>query len=348
MAQKKRSPPSSSSKPRAAGLVYVHDSMPGLSRKRRGRGFSYHDPEGELVKSAETLQRIRSLAIPPAYSDVWICPHSRGHLQATGRDAKRRKQYRYHPGWSAHRNTTKFSSLAVFGEALPEIRRRIRLDLRKPGVERERVLAAVALLLDRTHLRIGNDAYTRKNGSYGLSTITEKHADIDPDTGHVELEFVGKSGMTNRAKLYHPTIAKVMLRCADLPGQHLFAYLDEAGECREVGSGEVNDYLREIGGEDISTKHFRTWAGTVTCADLLASNEKPGSEAEAKRSVAAAIKATAAVLQNRPATCRKYYVHPRVIETFSNGKLQNEFARPLKGTPEGLAESEARVLRLIR
>ena len=325
------------------GLRYVDDARPGLTRARRGRGFSYHRPDGELV-SDETRERIEALAIPPAWEDVWICPAANGHLQATGRDAKGRKQYRYHPDWEAHRNRLKFDRLVPFGEALPAIRARVEDDLGRRGLGREKVLALCVRLLDETLVRVGNEQYAVENGSYGLTTIRDKHVSFSG--AEVRFEFVGKSGKTQALTVADRRLARLVKACRDIPGYDLFQFYDESGHKQDVESGHVNGYLQETTGEPFSAKDFRTWGGTVAAAEALAAHD--GTD-DPDPLIVRAVKDTAAVLGNTPAVCRRYYVHPDVLDAFREGDLRDRVRRRNAGnTPAGLRPPEAAVLDLLR
>jgi DNA topoisomerase-1 len=299
-------------------LRYVNDATPGIRRRRRGAGFEYVDPHGRRVRDAETLIRIRSLALPPAYRDVWICPDPDGHLQATGRDARGRKQYRYHPQWRVLRDAHKFERMFEFGRALPRIRRAVARDLKLPGIPRERVLATIVRLLDATLIRVSDEEYARENGSFGLTTMRNRHVQVSADA--VRFEFRGKGGITHRVELNDPRIARVVRHCRDLPGQELFQYVDGKGERRTIGSEDVNDYLREIGSVEFTAKDFRTWHATIAALEILAARTF-ASALEAKRHANAAIAEIARRLGNTPAICRKSYVHPAVIEAFLAGEL---------------------------
>ncbi|HVM45820.1 MAG TPA: DNA topoisomerase IB, partial [Candidatus Thermoplasmatota archaeon] len=292
---------------KAAGLRYVSDAQPGIERVKRGSGFAYLR-DGKPVRDEETLARIRKLAIPPAWTDVWICPSENGHLQATGRDARGRKQYRYHPKWRELRDEAKYHRVLAFGRALPKIRARAARDLRREGLPREKVLAAIVHLLDTTFMRVGNDEYRRSNGSHGLTTLQDHHARIG--RGKVVFAFRGKAGKEHSIEVEDARLARIVKHCQDLPGQELFQYLDEEGEVRDVGSADVNEYLRDITGEDFTAKDFRTWAGTVLAAVALQEVATYETKAEAKRNVTAAIERVAKRLGNTPAVCRKCYVHP--------------------------------------
>jgi len=303
---------------KAARLRYVTDTRPGIRREPRGDGFAYVAPDGTEVTDEDTLARIRSLAIPPAWTDVWICRMANGHLQATGRDQKGRKQYRYHARWRTVRDETKYSRLAAFAHALPTIRRRVEEDLARPGLSRERVLATVVRFLETTLIRIGNDEYARSNGHYGLTTLHNKHAVVKGST--IQFRFTGKSGKRHEVKLQDRRLAKIVRRCQDLPGQELFEYPDEAGVYRDVGSADVNDYLREISGEDFTAKDFRTWAGTVLAARALYDVGPAETKTEARRNIAAAVQQVADRLGNTPAICRKSYIHPEIIRAYEDGQ----------------------------
>jgi DNA topoisomerase-1 len=334
-----------------AGLRYVTDARPGIGRRRVGRGFSYIGPDGERITDHALLSWIRSLAIPPAWTDVWICTSPRGHLQATGRDAGGRKQYRYHPRWRATRDEAKFGRMIAFGQALPRIRRRVDRDLRRPGLPRERVLAAVVRLLEKTRVRVGNQEYTRDNRSFGLTTLRDRHARVH-DGGRIRFRFRSKGGKVSEVEISDARLARIVSRCQDLPGQELFAYLDEDGEARTVGSEDVNAYLREISGEDFTAKDFRTWAGTVLAAWALREFEEVDSEAQAKRNVVRAVERVAEWLGNTPAVSRKSYVHPGVVDAYLDGNVIREARESadavLRDSLPDLAPQEAAVLALLR
>jgi DNA topoisomerase-1 len=333
-----------------AGLRYATDAEPGIGRKRAGRGFSYIGPDGARIADKSTRAWIRSLAIPPAWTDVWICASQRGHLQATGRDARGRKQYRYHPDWRAVRDEAKYGRMLAFGQALPRIRRRVDADLRRQGLQRERVLAAVVRLLEKTRVRVGNEEYARDNRSFGLTTLRDRHAQVG--SKRIRFRFRGKGGRVNEVELSDARLARIVARCQDLPGQELFAYLDEDGEVRAVGSSDVNDYLREISGQDFTAKDFRTWAGTVLAAWALQEFQEVDSEAEAKRNVVRAIERVAEWLGNTPAVSRSSYVHPSVIDAYLDGDLVRDARkradRALSEELPDLAPQEAAVLALLR
>ena len=301
------------------GLVYVTDEQPGIRRIRKGDGFVYRRPDGRAVRAQAELQRIRKLAIPPAYEDVWICADPRGHVQATGRDARGRKQYRYHPEWRAARDADKFERMLEFGAALPRIRRRVAKDLEGPigsRPRRETVLATIVRLLDTTLVRVGNDEYARENRSYGLTTLRNRHAEIDGST--LRLKFRGKSGVQHEVALEDPRVARVVRRCQAMPGQELFAYVDESGVPRTVGSGDVNDYIREASGADFTAKDFRTWHGTVHALTLWA--EQVAAESAQRLSANEVLAQVARRLGNTVAVCKKSYVHPRVLEIIAAGE----------------------------
>ena len=303
----------------AAGLVYVSDDRPGISRKRHGRYFAYFRPDGSRVTDEATQQRIRSLAIPPAYTDVWICPRANGHIQATGRDARGRKQYRYHPRFRETRDSAKYERMLEFAEALPSIRATIDEHMRLRGLPREKVLATVVHLLETTMIRVGNPDYARQNKSYGLSTLRNRHVDVDGS--ELRFNFRGKGGKTWRLRLRDRRVARIVKSIQELPGQHLFQYVDDEGEPCEISSNDINDYLREISGRDITAKDFRTWTGTVLTALCLAAAEEADSETAAKRIIKRAIEEVAGQLGNTPAVCRKAYVHPEVIDAFTDRAL---------------------------
>ncbi len=334
---------------KSAGLRYVSNSSPGISRKRAGTGFRYVDGKGKAVRDAQTLARIKALVIPPAWEDVWICADARGHIQAVGRDVRGRKQYRYHPRYREARDENKYERMIDFVAALPKIRRRVRRDLRKKGLVREKVLAAVVRLLETTLIRVGNDEYAKQNKSYGLTTIRNKHADVKGST--VRFEFRGKSGVEHAIDLEDKRIAKIVRQCQDLPGEELFGYVDDGGQARDVGSADVNDYLREITGKEFTAKDFRTWAGTVLAARALQEFEQVDSQAMAKKNVVAAIESVAKKLGNTRAVCRKCYIHPAVIDSYMDGSLLENLtqrAKRLAKTLQNLQPTEAAVLVLLQ
>jgi DNA topoisomerase I len=305
---------------RAAGLRYVSDASPGLARKPSGGRFRYVRPDGAALRDRETLVRIRSLAIPPAWRDVWICPRDDGHLQATGRDARGRKQYRYHRRWREARDETKYGRMIAFAKALPRIRRRVMRDLSRPGLPREKVLAAVVRLLEMTFIRIGNEEYARDNESFGLTTLRERQVRVEGTT--LRFRFRGKSGVQHDIELTDRRLAAIVRRMHDLPGEELFQYVDEQGETRAIESADVNSYLRESAGAEFTSKDFRTWAGTLLCARALRALEPPTSETDGKRSLAQTIEGVAKLLGNTKAVCRKCYIHPAIVESYLEGELQ--------------------------
>ena len=308
----------------AAGLNYVHDTDPGIQRRKYGKGFAYYGPDKKVVKDPDTLARIRSLAIPPAYTDVWICADPRGHIQATGRDDKGRKQYRYHPDWRSWRDAHKYGRMAAFGRALPALRERVERDIKKPGLHRDKVLATVVKLLETTLIRVGNDEYAKQNKSFGLTTLRKRHVDVHGT--EVDFKFKGKSGVLHDTHLKDRRLARIVREIQDLPGQRLFKYVGEDGELHAVESEDVNAYLREALGGDFSAKDFRTWAGTLNAAKaLLAIDPMPTTQAEQKKAVVSTVKAVARRLGNTPAVCRSAYIHPRVIEAFTEGALAETF-----------------------
>jgi DNA topoisomerase-1 len=334
---------------RAAGLRYVHDDRPGIRRETVGDGVRYLDAKGEPVEDETTLKRIKSLAIPPAWTDVWICPQANGHLQATGRDARGRKQYRYHPKWREVRDEVKYERMIKFGKALPQIRKEVDRALSLPGLPRDKVLATIVYLLEATMMRIGNDEYARENKSYGLTTLRNRHVKIDGS--EVEFRFRGKSGVYHNVKVYDRRLARIIQRTRDLPGQDLFQYLDEDGETHTIGSADVNDYLRTITGEDYTAKDFRTWSGTVLAAIALQEFEAVDSDAQLKKNVVRAIESVAERLGNTPSVCRKCYVHPAVLDAYLDGTmLEGLRARAEESLVEDLKDlqpEEAAVLAML-
>lgn len=332
------------------GLRYVGDELPGITRRRAGTGFSYRDPDGHPIRAAETLRWLRSLAIPPAWRQVWISPHRNGHLLATGRDAKGRKQYRYHPSWRSLRDEAKFDRMLHFAKALPHIRDAVDAELRRPGLGQRKILATVVRLLEATLIRVGNDEYARANRTFGLTTLRNRH--VQAEGAQLRFRFVGKSGKRHVVTLRDRRLAGLIRRLRDLPGQELFQYLDEQGEPQPIGSAEVNAYLREIGGEEFTAKDFRTWAGTVLAAWALSEFEAFDSEAAAKRNVTRAIERVASRLGNTPAICRKSYVHPAIVGAYLDGSLiaslQREIEAELREELVGLEPEEVAVLVLLR
>jgi DNA topoisomerase-1 len=334
----------------AAGLHYVSDESPGITRRRAGSGFAYRDPAGQAVRDKATLARIRALAIPPAYTEVWICPDPRGHIQATGRDAKGRKQYRYHPDWRAARDATKYQHIMEFAHCLPALRSQVDRDMAERGLGRRKVLATVVHLLDTTLIRVGNEDYVQANGSYGLTTLRNRHVAVQGS--ELRFAFRAKSGKDWRLAIRDRRVAKVVRACQDLPGQELFQYIDEDGTRQGVTSSDINDYLREVTGHDITAKDFRTWAGTVLAAMALTEFERFDSQAVAKRNVKAAIELAATRLGNTPAICRKCYVHPEVLDSYLQGSLlvtvKQQVEAELREDLPSMKPEEAAVLAFLR
>jgi DNA topoisomerase-1 len=335
---------------REAGLRYVHDDGPGIRRRRCGKGFRYTGPGGEAVRDPEVLRRIASLAIPPAWAGVWVCPSARGHLQATGFDARGRKQYRYHPRWRAARDAAKYDRTIAFGRALPRIRARVTADLAQTGLSKERVLATVVRLLETTLIRVGNEEYARENKSFGLTTLRNRHVKVEGGT--IRFSFRGKSGVRHDVRVSDRRLARIVARCQDLPGQELFQYQDEEGRLHPVGSAEVNAYLHEIAGEEFTAKDFRTWAGTVLAARALEEFATFDSEAQARKNVVAAVESVAKRLGNTTAVCRRCYVHPAVLHAYIDGSLLQTLRQKVKAELAGaLAElppEEAAVLAFLQ
>jgi DNA topoisomerase-1 len=333
-----------------AGLRYVTDAMPGVRRRRAGRGFVYIGPSGRRITEAGRLAWFKRLAIPPAWTDVWISPLRSGHLQATGRDARGRKQYRYHPRWRQVRDAAKFDRLLDFAKALPRVRRRTDRDLRRRGMPRERVLAVVVRLLEATLMRVGNEEYARENRSYGLSTLRDRHVEVRGPT--IRIGFRGKSGREHEVELTDARLARAVRRCQELPGQTLFQYVDEDGRRRSIDSDDVNDYLRGASGGEFTAKDFRTWAGTTAAALALQEFSAVDSDVQAKRNVVAAIEEVAAQLGNTPAVCRACYVHPEIVAAYLDGTFVEALGaraeRALGASPHGLKPEEGAVVGLLR
>jgi DNA topoisomerase I len=333
-----------------AGLRYVSDEQPGYTRKHKGDGFEYFDTEGKPIKDEQRILRINRLAIPPAYKDVWICPTPNGHIQATGRDDRGRKQYRYHERWREVRDENKYERMIVFGQALPKIRRRLNKDLALPGLPRNKVLATVVQLLERTFIRVGNEEYARENKSFGLTTMRNRHVDVDGS--NMRFSFRGKSGVNHEVDVDDRRVAKIVKKLQDLPGQELFQYVDKEGEKHSVTSEDVNDYLREITGQDFTAKDFRTWAGTVLGAMALQAQDAFENKTQAKKNVKHAISAVAKILGNTPAVCRKCYVHPAVLETYLDGDLieglKQQTEKTLSESLPDLRSDEAAVLSFLQ
>lgn len=330
----------------AATLTYSDVEGPGLRREGRGRGFSYRDFAGALVRDEETLRRIRGLAIPPAWRKVWISPDASGHIQAVGRDDRGRRQYRYHPQFRAERENEKFEHMLAFADALPQIRGRIAADMARRGAPREKILAVVAHLLEQTLIRIGNEDYARENGSYGLTTLTNRHVRVT--SGAVHFQFKGKSGKLWTTSARDRRLARIVRSIHELPGQRLFQYVDENGELAPLNSGDVNAYLREISGQDVTAKDFRTWAGTVAAAAALAALEPAATLSQAKRNLRAVVKEVAQRLGNTPTVCRQCYIHPRIMESYLEGELTLPPRRDRADDASQLSPIEAGVLDFLR
>jgi DNA topoisomerase I len=329
---------------KAAGLRYANCESPGLTRKRRGKGFVFCDANGRPIRDAKTLARIRALVLPPAWTNVWISADPRAHLQATGYDAAGRKQYRYHASWRSERDSTKYHRMLAFAEVLPSIRRRTRRDMMGPACCRPRVLATVVELLGRTYIRIGNEEYMRKHKSHGLTTLQDRHVKIRGTRLH--FSFKGKSGVFQSIEIDEPRLAKAVREVQDLPGQTLFQYRDDQRKVKNLSSTDVNKYLREICGAPFTAKDFRTWAGTLAAAQALAKMEIPETKTAINKTIVSAIDCVAEALGNTRAVCRSSYIHPAVIESFQDGVTLN--AVPAAATPRGLLDSEARLVSLLR
>ncbi len=317
-------------------LAYVNDQEQGIRRLAHGKDFFYVDEDGRTVKDEATLDRIKILAVPPAWTSVWICPDPNGHIQAIGRDQKNRKQYRYHPDWRADRDARKYGRMAAFGRALPRLRKRVAADLSRRGLPREKVLAAVVSLLELTLIRVGNDEYAKTNKSFGLTTMRKRHLKLAG--GGAVFEFVGKSGKKHRTGFRDRRLARIVAACQELRGQRLFQYLDDQGQRRAIESSDVNDYIRAACGDDFSAKDFRTWAGSLAALEALSLSPKPETQTEAKRTLNTCVKAVAGLLGNTPAVCRAAYIHPKVLEAFEASQLPKR--RP--------ASPRARELALLR
>lgn len=333
-----------------AGLRYVTDEKRGYTRERRGKKFVYFDTEGNEIRDEARILRLNRLAIPPAYTNVWICPSPNGHIQATGRDNRGRKQYRYHDRWREVRDENKYEKMLVFAETLPKIRRRLRKDLKRRGLPRQKVLATVVQLLERTFIRVGNESYAKENNSFGLTTMRNRHVRVSG--AKLRFRFRGKSGKEHDIDLQDGRVARIIKTLQDLPGQEVFQYFDEAGERHRITSEDVNEYLREITGEDFTAKDFRTWAGTVLAVIALSAQEPFENKSQAKKNVKSAIGAVASILGNTPAICRKCYVHPTVFETYLDGKLV-EALRPrtkqlLKDAIGDMRSEEVAVLKFLQ
>ena len=334
---------------RLAGLRYVEDRRPGITRVRHGQGVGYRGPDGRPICDGETLTRIRSLAVPPAWRNVWICPDANGHLQATGRDAKGRKQYRYHPRWREVRDGNKYERMIAFGRALPLIRKRVQKDLARPGLPREKILATVARLLEVTLIRVGNEEYAKQNESFGLATMRNRHVRVNGSA--LRFQFRGKSGVLHAVDLEDRRLARIVRRSRDLPGYELFQYVDADGDRRTIDAADVNAYLKSIAGDEFTAKDFRTWAGTVLAARALRDVAAFGSKAQAKRNVLRAVEAVAKRLGNTTAVCRKCYIHPEVVNAYFDGTLAASLNRKagleLRSNMRDLSPEEAAVLALL-
>jgi DNA topoisomerase I len=334
----------------SAGLRYVCDDRPGIRRRKSGTGFAYARADGTRLDERDVLKRIKSLAIPPAWSDVWICPYGNGHIQATGRDAKGRKQYRYHPRFRAVRESTKYEHVVAFADALPSIRTKVNEHMALRGLPREKVLATVVHLLETTLIRVGNDDYAKQNNSYGLTTLKNRHVAVDGS--EVRFRFTGKSGKQWVLRVRDRRIAKIIRACQELPGQELLQYVDDEGNAQDVTSSDVNAYLKQISGKDITAKDFRTWAGTVLAAMALNELRSFDSSAQGKRNLRTAIEKVAAQLGNTPTICRKCYVHPEVFNSYLDGNLvleiKSKVENQLRDDLAGLKPEEAAVLALLR
>ena len=329
---------------KAAGLRYANCDQAGITREKRGKGFVYRDAKGRIIRDARTLARIRALVLPPAWTNVWSCTDPRAHLQATGVDAAGRKQYRYHADWRAQRDSTKYDRMLDFAAALPAIRKRTRRDMLGPAYSRPRVLATVVELLSRTYIRIGNEEYTRKHQSHGLTTLQDRHVKV---TGRrVQFAFRGKSGVFQSIEIEEPRLAKAVRECQDLPGQALFQYRDERRKIRSLSSTDINRYLKETSGGPFTAKDFRTWAGTLAAAEALAETPVGGTKTAVNKAIVAAVDQVAATLGNTRAVCRSSYIHPAVLESFRDGVTLQSIT--VGSTPRGLTEAEARLVTLLR
>jgi DNA topoisomerase-1 len=334
---------------KAAGLRYVMDTTPGLRRRQRAKGFVYFDAAGKPVKDKAVLARIKALAIPPAWTDVWICPRADGHLQATGRDAKGRKQYRYHAQWRSIRDQSKYTHMLSFGQALPTLRTRVAADMNRQGLPREKVLATIVRLMEMTFIRIGNEAYARENQSYGLTTLHNEHVAVVG--GQLRFHFRGKSGKEHQIDVKDRQLARIVKRCQDLPGHELFQYLDHDGNPHTVESGDVNAYLQDATGRSITAKDFRTWGGTIFAVCELIQLPAAESDTAAKRALVEAVKAVSRRLGNTPAICRSCYIHPAVFDAYLEGRLLPAFQRQtlpdVVATLDSLPEYETAIMRFL-
>jgi len=342
------SPEINSAEAKSAGLRYVSDTVPGITRRRAGKGFSYRDPHGDTIHNKKILARIKALAIPPAWTNVWICPFGNGHIQAIGFDARGRKQYRYHATWRQVRDANKYEHMIAFANALPKIRRAVVRDLKQRGLPRTKVLAAIVQLLEKTLIRVGNEEYARNNKSFGLTTMRNRHAKIKGATVH--FDFKGKSGIHHEIDLTDQKLVRIISKLQDLPGQELFQYKDENGEIISAGSSDVNAYLNQITGKEFTAKDFRTWSGTVLMTIALREFEVFETKTEAKHNIVFAIKTVAEQLGNTPNVCRKCYVHPAILESYldeSLGQMLQAQAETKMKRRRGLHVEEAVVLDIL-
>ncbi|MBA4019330.1 MAG: DNA topoisomerase I [Pirellula sp.] len=331
----------------AVSLRYTSDEEPGFQRLRRGKGFYFINPEGKVVRKASLLARFQALVLPPAWTDVWICTSASGHLQATGKDQRGRKQYRYHDRWRRVRDEAKFENLIEFAAALPKLRRRVTRDLAQRGMTRERVLAIIVRLLETTLIRVGNEEYARDNGSYGLTTMRDRHVNVRGDIAR--FQFRGKSGKTHDIELHDPRMARMLRKCQELPGRQLFEYRDEAGKIHRVTSTDVNDYLQEVTGEAFTAKDFRTWSGTLLALEVLARHPKQEQRTAVPKLIVEAVKQVAERLGNTPAVCRKSYIHPAILEAFADGALPYFGGHgSSRRSHSDLSTAERRLLRFLK
>jgi DNA topoisomerase I len=331
---------------KAAGLHYASDDRPGITRERKGKGFVFRGPKGQLIRDEKTLARVRALVLPPAWTKVWISTDPRGHLQATGRDAAGRKQYRYHKNWTAERDSTKYDRLLAFAEVLPVIRKRTRRDMMGPACCRPRVLATVVELLGKTYIRIGNEEYARKNRSHGLTTLQDRHVKVRGRS--IRFAFRGKSGVFQSIQIEDPRLAKAVQQCQDLPGQALFQYRDDSRKLRGLSSTDINRYLRDVTGGRFTAKDFRTWAGTVRAAMALDELEPPASKTAGNKAIVAAVDRVAEALGNTRSVCRKCYIHPAVLDAFLNGVTLSDVPPARARAMNGLTSVEARLVSLLK
>jgi DNA topoisomerase-1 len=334
----------------SAGLSYASKDEPGIIRRRAGKGFSYRGPDGKVINDKAALARIRALAIPPAWENVWVCADPNGHIQAVGYDARGRKQYRYHAKFREIREDVKYEHMIAFADALPSLRQKVKKDMSAPGMGRRKILATVVNLLETTMIHVGNGSYAKENKSYGLTTLLNRHVKVDGS--ELKFQFKGKSGKEWRLSVRDRRIAKIVRNCQELPGQHLFQYIDEDGKRQAVTSADVNDYLKEVSGANITAKDFRTWTGTVLAAMALSEFEKADTKARAKKNVTRAVERVASTLGNTPTICRKCYIHPGVVDAYLDGNLllevQKDIDKQLSQDMEALRAEEAAVLSFLR